>query len=74
MKKLLIGVIIITQTSCATVFGGRISTCQKTPPPKGEHRRQVRPAAIIFDVLFFPIGILGLAIDFSDGAIYQPCK
>jgi hypothetical protein len=57
-------------SSCATVFGGRVSDCQRTIPAKGEPRREVRSAALILDVLFFPPGV---AIDLATGAIFKPC-
>ncbi len=76
MKKSLLkisAVLLITAslTSCATVFGGKISDCQRTKPAEGKPPRQIRAAALILDVAFlFP---LGPAIDFATGAIYKPC-
>lgn len=61
---------VLSLSSCATVFGGRVSECQRTMPAKGEPAREVRSAALIFDVLFFPPGV---AIDYATGAIYKPC-
>lgn len=56
-------------SSCATVFGGRVSDHQKRKPMPGEPQRQLRVGAFIADlVLFWP----GLAIDFATGAIYKP--
>lgn len=58
-------------SSCATVFGGKVSTCQRTKPLAGEPSRQVRVAALILDVvLFWP----GAIVDFATGAIYKPCS
>lgn len=57
-------------SSCATVFGGRVSECQRTMPAKGEPSREVRSAALILDLLLFPPGI---AVDYATGAIYKPC-
>lgn len=58
-------------SSCATVFGGKVTDCQRTKPGPGEKERPVRVVALIADiVLFWP----GLIVDFATGAIYQPCK
>lgn len=57
--------------SCATVFGGPVSACQKTKPSPGEQQRNVRAVALIADViLFWP----GAIVDFATGAIYKPCN
>ena len=56
-------------SSCATVFGGPVSTYQKTKPAPGEPQRDVRVGALIADIiLFWP----GLIVDFATGAIYKP--
>jgi len=56
-------------TSCATVFGGKVTTFQKTKPGPGEPQREVRVGALIADILlFWP----GAVIDFATGAIYKP--
>ena len=56
-------------SSCATVFGGKITQAQRTPPKTGEPRRAVRAVPLIADiVLFWP----GLVVDFITGAIYKP--
>lgn len=56
-------------TSCATVFGGRVSEYQKRKPMPGEQQRQVRTGALIADILLFWPGAI---IDFATGAIYKP--
>ena len=56
-------------SSCATVFGGRITESQKRKPLPGEQQRQVRAGALIADILLFWPGTL---IDFATGAIYKP--
>ena len=56
-------------SSCATVFGGKVSTFQKTKPGPGEPQREVRVGALIADILLF---VPGLIIDFATGAIYKP--
>ena len=63
--------ILLTQTSCATIWGGKITVCQKTKPAPGKPKRQVRPVPLILDVC---TGLVWLVIDFADGAIYKPCK
>lgn len=75
MKKLILNCIAIaiistSLTSCATVFGGKVSDCQRTKPTAGEPARKVRAGALIANiVLFWP----GLIVDFATGAIYKPC-
>jgi hypothetical protein len=72
MKKLIILSLAATMmlSSCATIFGGRISDCQKTKPPAGQPSRDIRIAALILDiVIFWP----GAVVDFADYAIYSPC-
>ncbi len=60
----------IAFSGCATVFGGSVSTCQRTKPADGEPQRKVRAVALIADcVLFLP----GVIVDFATGAIYKPC-
>ncbi len=56
-------------SSCATVFGGKITQAQRTPPKAGEPKRAVRAVPLIADiVLFWP----GLIVDFITGAVYKP--
>ena len=71
LLSLAIAVIAISNlTSCATVFGGHVSECQRTKPKQGQPSRQIRAAALICDiVLFWP----GTFVDFATGAIYKPC-
>ncbi|MGC1392141.1 MAG: hypothetical protein WA816_13985 [Bacteroidales bacterium] len=64
---LLVSVII---TSCATVFCGPVSTCQRTKPAPGQPSREVRAGALVLDVLLFVPGVI---VDFATGAIYKPC-
>jgi hypothetical protein len=63
--------ISVTLSSCATVFGGSVSSCQKTKPKAGEEQRSIRVGALVADILlFWP----GAVIDFATGAIYKPCN
>jgi len=58
-------------TSCASVFGGKVTDYQKTKPAAGEKQREVRVGALIADILlFWP----GAVVDFATGAIYKPQK
>jgi predicted small secreted protein len=58
-------------SSCATVFGGRVSDVQRTKPKVGEPSRAIRGGALIADIfLFWP----GTIVDFATGAIYKPAK
>ncbi len=70
LTRVLLGLIIMTSfSSCATVFGGRITEAQRTPPKAGEPTRQIRAVALIADIiLFWP----GTIVDFATGAIYKP--
>ena len=74
MKKLTLKAVacvamVISLSSCATVFGGRTTVAQKTKPAAGEPSRSIRPVAMIADIiLFWP----GLIVDFATGAIYRP--
>lgn len=73
MKKasnlLLIVVLLASMSSCATVFGGKVSDYQKTKPNDGETQRDVRVGALIADILLFWPGTI---VDFATGAIYKP--
>ena len=76
MKKSLLqitAVILIASSlsSCATVFGGPVSTCQRTKPAAGEPSRAVRGGALVADILLFWPGVI---VDFATGAIYKPCN
>lgn len=69
IKILAVVLIALTMTNCATVFGGRVTSYQKTKPVAGEQQRPVRVVALIADiVLFWP----GAIVDFATGAIYKP--
>ena len=74
MKKIIINTLIVatlisSMSSCATVFGGKITEAQRTKPAPGEPARAIRPVALIADILlFFP----GVIIDFATHAIYRP--
>ena len=75
MKKIknviAIGLVAIMMSSCATIFGGKVTDFQKTKPAAGEKQREVRVGALIADVLlFWPATI----VDFATGAIYKPKK
>lgn len=71
MKKLLVLALACTMlASCGTVFGGKITECQKHKPTDGT-KRKIRPAALVGDLF---TGGLWLIIDFVDGGIYKPCS
>lgn len=65
---LLIAVCMLS-TSCATVFGGKVNSYQRTKPKEGEPSRPIRVGALIADILLF---IPGTIVDFATGAIYKP--
>lgn len=64
------GVITVMFSSCATVFGGNVSNCQRTKPAAGQPARQVRIVALIADIVLFTPSLI---VDFATGAIYKPC-
>lgn len=71
IKLLAIVILALATTNCATVFGGKITTYQKTKPAPGESQRPVRVVALVADIiLFWP----GAIVDFATGAIYKPQK
>ena len=57
-------------SSCATVFGVRVTAAQKRKPQSDEPTRQVRVGALIADILLFPL--VSIPVDFATGAIYKP--
>ena len=70
INALALVVVAATLSSCATVFGGKVSDCQKTKPTAGQPTRSVRGVALVADILlFWP----GAVVDFATGAIYRPC-
>jgi|LakMenEpi03Aug12_release.lakeMendotaPanAssembly.Ray.scaffolds.fasta_scaffold862791_2 hypothetical protein len=68
LRQFLILAILASMSSCATVFGGRVTQYQKRKPMGGQHR-QVRTGALIADILLFWPGTI---VDFATGAIYKP--
>lgn len=74
MKKIyiqcLVAIVIASSlSSCATVFGGKITEAQRTPPKAGEPKRAIRAVPLIADIVLF---LPGLVVDFITGAIYKP--
>jgi hypothetical protein len=68
-KKLMAIILLVSMSSCATVFGGPRTSYQKIKPAPGKPDRELRVGALILDIfLFWP----GAIIDFSNGAIYKP--
>ena len=73
-KKMLIAILVgvtFCCTSCATVFGGHVSDCQRTKPTQGQPARALRGGALVADILLFWPGTI---VDFATGAIYKPCE
>ena len=64
-----IGFITIILSSCATIFGGPVTTYQKTKPGPGEQQRDVRVVALIADIIIFAPSLI---VDFATIAIYKP--
>ena len=70
MKNVIaVALVAIMLSSCATVFGGKVTAHQKTKPKAGEQQREVRVVALIADILLF---LPGTIVDFATGAIYKP--
>lgn len=70
LKLTAIVLIAASLSSCATLFCGSVSECQRTKPAEGQPARQVRAGALILDiVLFWP----SVIVDFATNAIYKPC-
>ena len=56
-------------SSCATIFGGKVTEFQKTKPNPGEPQRDIRVVELVCDLIpFWPAAI----VDFATGAIYKP--
>ncbi len=73
MKKLLFTVFLsgtILFQSCATIFGGEVSDCQRTKPAPGQPSREIRVVPLVLDIF---CGLIWVAVDFATGAIYKPC-
>ena len=62
---------VVSFSSCATLFGGRVTEYQRTKPSAGEPTRKIRGVALVADILLFWPGAI---VDFATGAIYQPDK
>jgi hypothetical protein len=69
MLVIAFGATLLMGTSCATVFGGRVTDYQRTKPAPGEPARKVRAVALICDILLFWPGV---GVDFLTHAIYKP--
>ncbi|HEV7351206.1 hypothetical protein [Telluribacter sp.] len=59
-----------SMTSCATVFGGKVTESQKRRPAPGEPRREMRIGALVADILLFPL--ISIPVDLATGAMYKP--
>ena len=70
MKKIAVILAMAALTSCGTIFGGKISSCQKTKPTDGT-KRAVRPVVLVADIC---TGAVWLVIDAVDGGLYVPCE
>ena len=64
-------IMVVSLSSCATLFGGKVTEYQRTKPVAGEPARKIRGVALVADILlFWPAAI----VDFATGAVYQPDK
>lgn len=70
LKFLAIVMIVISMSSCATLFGGQVGACQRTKPVAGQPARQLRVVPLVLDILVFWPSVI---VDFGTSAIYVPC-
>jgi hypothetical protein len=74
MKKLsyfvVLILVLINSTSCATILGGQVNNYQRTKPLPGQPQREIRVGALLCDVIFW--GGAGVIVDFATCAIYKP--
>lgn len=61
MVTLLLGIVLLLTSSCATLLGGPVSADQAHKPEPGEQQRQLRVIILMADVVVF-----------APGAIYSP--
>ena len=64
-----VGLIALSLSGCATIFGGKITESQRRKPGPGEPQREIRVAALVADILIF---LPSVVVDFADAAIYKP--
>ena len=69
--NLLLLIIVVSFSSCATVLGCRVTEYQRKKPADGDLARRIRGVALVADILLFWPGAI---VDFATGAIYQPEK
>ena len=69
--NLLLLIIVVSFSSCATVLGGKVTEYQRKKPADGDLARKIRGVALVADILLFWPGAI---VDFATGAIYQPEK
>lgn len=70
-KFVALGFIVLMMSSCATLFGGKVTAHQKTKPGPGDQQRDVRVVPLIADIILFAPALI---VDFATGAIYKPIK
>jgi len=67
--------VAVISSSCATLFYGKITECQKTKPATGQPSRALRVLPFVLDCTGLAIGNpVPFVVDFLTGAIYKPCK
>ncbi len=66
--KVTVIVLMLSLSSCATLFTPKATEHQKHKPACGEPKRELRPGAFAFDLVFLPC----LAVDFATGKIWKP--
>ena len=58
MVTLLLGIVLLLTSSCATLLGGPVSAHQARNPIPGEQQRQLRVITLMADVIVFAPGAI----------------
>ena len=58
MVTLLLGIVLLLTSSCATLLGGTVSADQARKPIPGEQQRQLRVITLMADVVVFALGAI----------------
>ena len=58
MVTLLLGIVLLLTSSCATLLGGPVSADQAHKPKPGEQQRKLRVITLMADVVVFALGAI----------------
>ena len=59
-------------SSCGLILGGKRTDCQRKKPTAGQPKRQIRPWALVGDIILCET-VVPIIVDFATGGIYKPC-